>query len=66
MDSQSVLETDWRDSSPGKGYSFPVDIWALGICFYFMLYQGAAAKNPNRSLGIVLLKIAIFDAKDFQ
>lgn len=24
----------------GKGYSFPVDIWALGICFYFMLYQG--------------------------
>jgi|Cyp1metagenome_2_1107374.scaffolds.fasta_scaffold01844_18 hypothetical protein len=27
---------------PGKGYSFPVDIWALGICFYFMLYQGAS------------------------
>lgn len=27
--------------SPGKGYSYPVDVWALGICFYFMLYQGA-------------------------
>ncbi|CAK9042241.1 unnamed protein product [Durusdinium trenchii] len=24
----------------GKGYHFPVDMWALGICFYMMLYQG--------------------------
>lgn len=27
----------------GKGYSFPVDTWALGICLYSMLFDG---QNP--------------------
>lgn len=45
----------------GKGYSFPVDIWALGICFYFMLYPGV---HPFLEKGI--LKRRNMQSGDFE
>lgn len=46
----------------GDGYSFPLDVWAVGVTFYMMLFQGVHPFIQNGRIDEKMLQKADFDS----
>ncbi|CCG25691.1 Cmk1 calcium/calmodulin-dependent protein kinase II [Candida orthopsilosis Co 90-125] len=50
-----------------KGYSFPVDVWAIGVCVYFMLcgYMPFDCETDDETKDAIMNKKYLFEPPDY-